>query len=156
TSRRCRGKWRLQRVASLHSLENRIIDERRVAAAGKYHGIAGIEKHVQIGGLLRKRHERWSLRGGDFHQQPIAIALLPYDLAFDPFARAVDRLRQIRAEKGGALHGNAQAQHNTDYQSATQDHPASQRAPPRRRSLRASWIEVRDHRVATTLREDFF
>src|SRR5467141_3286980 len=118
------SRGRLRSTRLLDPLEDRILDEGRVARNDESHRIARVQQHVQVGDLLSKRHEHRSLSGGDLHQEPVSFSLLAYHLTFDTFTRPAAGLRKVRRNQRGSAVRRAEADDHTDEQRADEDKPS--------------------------------
>src|SRR2546422_10559100 len=122
--RRAQSRGRRGSTRLLDPLEDRILDEGRVARNDESHLIARVQQHVEVGDLLGERHEHRSLSGGDLHQEPISFSLLAYHLTFDTFTRPAGGLRQVRRDQRGSPVRRAEADDHTDDERAEEDEPS--------------------------------
>src|SRR5882762_10372250 len=118
------SRGRLRSTRLLDPLEDRILDEGRVARNDESHRIARVQQHVQVSDLLSKRHEHRSLSGGDLHQEPVSFSLLAYHLTFDTFTRPAAGHRKVRRNQRGSPGRRAEADDHTDEQRADEDQPS--------------------------------
>src|SRR5882762_10164646 len=118
------SRGRLRSTRLLDPLEDRILDEGRVARNDESHRIARVQQHVQVSDLLSKRHEHRSLSGGDLHEEPVSFSLLAYHLTFDMFIRPAAGLWKVRRNQRGAPARRAEADDHADEQRADEDKPS--------------------------------
>jgi len=120
---------------------NWVVDEGRITRGDQRHRVAAVQEHVQVGRLLSEGDEHRASSRGDFHQEPIPVPLLAYDLTFDLSPDSADRLWQVRGKQRGAAIGRADTHGHPDEERAEEDHPSPHGTFTRDRRRREEPIE---------------